>query len=440
MYPDSNFARPVSSFRRPAPITSVDPDDNPDLTVCFRREWLPYIIGSLRQLLLQTTWDTSDPDALNKAQGQAQLLISMFIQGCDVDQSVIEAIGGLDEDIELSSLCEMLRYQNGKLQAYCCGTWVDISGQPSQGWASAQSAQVGAPQPSVGGCQSYHATLSGNGLFYLPTIVNTGDTIQVTNLVGATYNPATAVAWFCGDGGQFFAGANVGFPVTAGGNPMPAVPSGTLIAKIGANYYDVHTGTFTVPAGITSQPVVFQVNYASITGSAGSLQFDVNVCNNALATWSKVFDFTTNPYTGSWVITTQGNNPAGPSGVYVAGVGYQTGLAKFNTGQWFRCVALTNLKTFAQTSIKTEFAFTPGAYNGRTTDQTFLYSIGGAAYNSVNMPTTPTTPQIHTANDAIAANETALIQCGWSGAAADPGGQITLTKITITGTGTQPAW
>lgn len=82
MYPDSQFARPVSSFRKPAPIIDIDPDDSPDATVCFRSEWIPYIVGSLRQLLLQSTWDTSDRDVLNLMQARAQLLIALFIEGC----------------------------------------------------------------------------------------------------------------------------------------------------------------------------------------------------------------------------------------------------------------------------------------------------------------------------------------------------------------------
>lgn len=88
MWGDNPFARPISSFQKPVPLVTVDPDDEPDYQVCFRKEWLPYIIGSLQQLLLQTTWKTDDKDALNLVQARAQLLISMFLNACEGDMDV----------------------------------------------------------------------------------------------------------------------------------------------------------------------------------------------------------------------------------------------------------------------------------------------------------------------------------------------------------------
>jgi hypothetical protein len=82
MYPDSPFAYPQSSYQRPVALVLVDPDVDPNFTVCFRSEWLPYVIGALSQLLAQTTWQTDDPDALNLVQARAQLLIALFMEGC----------------------------------------------------------------------------------------------------------------------------------------------------------------------------------------------------------------------------------------------------------------------------------------------------------------------------------------------------------------------
>lgn len=79
---DSPFAVPQSSYERPVPLVLVDPDTDANITVCFRSEWLPYVLGALQQLILQTTWDTDDPDALNLVQARAQLLIALFIEGC----------------------------------------------------------------------------------------------------------------------------------------------------------------------------------------------------------------------------------------------------------------------------------------------------------------------------------------------------------------------
>lgn len=82
MYSPSVFAFPKSSYERPAPLVVVDPDVDPNFTVCFRSEWLPYVIGGLSQLLQQVAWDTDDPAALTLVRARAQLLIDMFIVGC----------------------------------------------------------------------------------------------------------------------------------------------------------------------------------------------------------------------------------------------------------------------------------------------------------------------------------------------------------------------
>lgn len=73
---------PQSSYELPVQLVLVDPDDTPDHQVCFRREWLPYVLGSLQQLLQDTTWKTTDESALNLVQARSQQLISQFIQGC----------------------------------------------------------------------------------------------------------------------------------------------------------------------------------------------------------------------------------------------------------------------------------------------------------------------------------------------------------------------
>lgn len=94
MFGDNPFAVPISSFQRPVPLVLVDPDDEPDYNVCFRKEWLPYILGSLQQLWLQTTWDTTDPDALALEQDRAKLLTSMFLRGCEVCEAELPLDSG----------------------------------------------------------------------------------------------------------------------------------------------------------------------------------------------------------------------------------------------------------------------------------------------------------------------------------------------------------
>jgi len=171
----------------------------------------------------------------------------------------------------------------------------------------------GAPTPQPGGgCQAYAATIQGNGFWYSPAIVSTGDTIEVTAAAGATYNP-TAGIWHCPDGDQFFAGACVGSTLTNAGNPLPAVKSGKLIANIGGAYYDVQGGPFTVPGGISDAAVTFLFNYDNLLGSSGEVKFNVNVCNNQAGSFSHDFDFVINPR--GWSVRDIGQ--------YTAGVGFE---------------------------------------------------------------------------------------------------------------------
>ena len=78
MWPDSLFAVPRGSFGIPVLPPSGEPDASPTKTVSVSCEWLPYIRGALQQLLLQSTWNTSDPAVLLIAQARAANLIALF--------------------------------------------------------------------------------------------------------------------------------------------------------------------------------------------------------------------------------------------------------------------------------------------------------------------------------------------------------------------------
>jgi hypothetical protein len=86
MFPDSPFATPRGSFERPVPLVLVDPCDDPSITVKIHRAWVPYVLGALQQLVLQATWDTTDPDALWLVQQRAMKLLSCVVQAFDEPQ------------------------------------------------------------------------------------------------------------------------------------------------------------------------------------------------------------------------------------------------------------------------------------------------------------------------------------------------------------------
>ena len=78
MEPDSPFNYPRSSFQFPAPLPSVEPDASPLETIQVNTTWLEYLRGCAKQLLLETTWDTDDPSALNLVQQRAMNLIGLL--------------------------------------------------------------------------------------------------------------------------------------------------------------------------------------------------------------------------------------------------------------------------------------------------------------------------------------------------------------------------
>lgn len=197
----------------------------------------------------------------------------------------------------------------------CCdGTEVQLATVPML-QQSGQPGAGGPTPPTYGHCLNTTGAINGNGQWYAPFVVNSGDVITLSNVKGATYNP-TAAIWQCPDGSLFFAGACVASSVTNGGNPLPGSLSGRLIAKIGATYYDVIGGPFTVPGGIVDQPFVLLFNYDSPATSTGTVNFGIEFCNNAapVTAWVSTLNFKISPYSAFI-------NPV--SATWVAGAGYE---------------------------------------------------------------------------------------------------------------------
>jgi hypothetical protein len=321
MWPDSPFAKPVGSFRYPVPLVAVDPDVNPDVTVCFRREWLPYIIGSLQQLLLQSTWDTNDPDALNRAQGQAQLLVSMFIQGCPQDDLPAPFI--VDEMEYQMAICEQLRWENGVLQGLCCGEWTDISGT---GGAGAIPGAVTQPPPTdppaTNDCLDFFVTLNGRDKWLCPFPVSAGNKISISSASGG-WNDG-GLTWACPTGGVYGLGI-CGAPLAAvGGDPIPTIAHMRLIGEVGTvgGWFDAMAGEYVVPIGVSSSQLTLQANDSNLADNQGSITFKVSICNAVSPSYSRPIDFTTE--TGGFLSTPrdEGTDCHSAGAYYFPGIGW----------------------------------------------------------------------------------------------------------------------
>jgi len=137
------FLRPQSSYERPVPLVLVEPDVDATAVVCFNPAWMPYVLGSLQQLVQHTTWDTQDEDELVQQIARASLLIAQFTTPCggepmlQVRQSE-ESPCALEQSVDggetWTSFADMqlcpprIRTNKGKTQWFDGEAWVDVPG------------------------------------------------------------------------------------------------------------------------------------------------------------------------------------------------------------------------------------------------------------------------------------------------------------------------
>ena len=84
---DWQRAWPQGSFKVPVPIPSAAPGDGPLLCLAVNEEWMQYLIGAAKQLMLPSTWgDASDP-LVQGAQRAANDLIAILAEAtaCGAD-------------------------------------------------------------------------------------------------------------------------------------------------------------------------------------------------------------------------------------------------------------------------------------------------------------------------------------------------------------------
>jgi len=301
MWPDNGFAVPVGSFVEAVSPPGVDPTSGDCVILRVNRAWIPYITGALLQLVLETTWNVTG-DALNTVQAQAMTLIAAINDLEPGDCGKQTAPQAIEESEYQMSICEQLRFQNGKLQGYCCGEWVDIAGQSSQGNPVVSQPGQGSPVPAPnGGQKDYCGGLGAQQTWLLPVPVSSGDELLFHQLQGA-WNDTREIIWNCPDGWVYALGA-CGQTLPHGSpDPVPGALHMQIIAFIAGNYYDC-LGTdvdgnptpFTVPGGISNAQVVLQANIDDIEHTTGDIGFCVTVTNNQVGSWTHDFQLETNP-------------------------------------------------------------------------------------------------------------------------------------------------
>lgn len=333
----------------PLPANPFPPD-----TVCYQIEvpndpaYIQAFYGVLYDLTLWLSWQR---DSAHTGRLAAMRMKEMWLSVV-TNPNNCQSIEQLIEESEYEmSLCEQLRFHDGKLQALCCGVWTDIEGQPDQGVTGGSQPGPGTPQPQPGGgCLTYQGETGAAAPWYVPTVVNTGDVITLEGAKGA-WNDGAVATWNCFDGSIFFAGKNTGIKTFSGSDPLPSAPHMTMLAVINGVYYDIAAGPVTVPSGIVSQPVTIQPNNAVLAGGAGTLQFALQVCNNQEVEWTHTFDLSTNaapfvPFVDSFLGTDYGAWTPGTGFTPVSfsshGFGYRMDGFQWS-GSAFHMTALTVL-------------------------------------------------------------------------------------------------
>lgn len=386
-------------------------------------DWERALYSSIRDLGNWSLWQRDDGKNGKVVAALWRKALATF-RYCDNTPSPITGISEMEYEM---SVCEQLRFSNGKLQGYCCGEWTDISGQEWMTIGGPSQPSVNAPQPTPGQTACYPAALAASGFFLLPTPVSTGDTLVVSNASGAVSNSHNAL-WHGPDGSQFFAGAYVGFPQTDGSNPVPTAPTSSLIIKFGSTWYALGVGSFTVPGGVSAEQPVIQVNDDSITGLGGDFGFKICATNNGVGTWTKTFDFSTGPH--GWTPFAS-DNPT----VWVASAGWQSTLSE---------------GAYVQTYIRIDPP--SGTFNITDVD-VFFDRVAGAG------TTDPETDGLETATAVFAQNAFPGVGGGtgihyiWHGTQSlstlmsyenasygGTTGSVLIRTITVSGTGTEPIW
>lgn len=280
----------------------------PDDPIHFSNFW-----GALDELAQGNSWAD---DQAHTAKKVIQVWRDV-LNKVTVDKCSIAPIAGISEDFAMPLRVDC----NCNVFVTCCdGTEKQILTSDQVQALINGPAVPGAKQPAPGGgCQDYKILTNGHQLQLIPTIVSSGDVITLVSAKGATNLPSS-VTWLCADGLIYFAGACGGVPSSDPGNDLPSANTGTVIIYLNGTYYAFLAGSFTVPPGISKIAPMLLINQQHGSDINGQVEIDVQVCNNAPATWSHTIDLRTT--SANFIEVVPDNCDSGGLGVWSPSVGF----------------------------------------------------------------------------------------------------------------------
>lgn len=441
---------PPGSFQTPVTPPQQAPGAAPLVQLCINKNWIPFILGALTQLTMNTTWSGTDAE-IQAARTAANDLILMFQQAHNECFTSPAGTAGASEDFMLrqnpDNPCELQSSVDGV--TWC--TWADLSK------CTGQAMQPGntTPNPGPGGCKQQIGIAQFGSRWLLPFPVSTGDVITVTNAVGTWSGTGDLFLPRCPDGNIYFNVSGIpeldacvdGTGHTEPGDPAPTINHDSLIAYDGTNYYDCGPASastpvmITIPSGISNGNLYFFANTTDTVGF-GSVTFDVNYCNNAAATWTASLDLTTNPR-GFVQDVSLGNCARGH---WVSGSGFESDWCyQAGDNESFRgiVISLSGLAPFNVTQISAMIDYSPASFVLTTEFGFLVRTIDGGNHDVISLhhPDVPTGSNQPVNGFLSASNQTKILvvlDCGSLIGNSDPGGTEVLKSLTISGTGTNP--
>lgn len=272
------------------------------------------------------------------------------------------------------SLCEQMRWQDGKLQLLCCGEWQDVPGTPPPGLTGGNQ-QPASGTVAVGDCMEFDVVLQANNQWYSPVPVGGNFSIEITAASGGWSDGS--INWKCPDGTPYVLGFCVGAPVYSGTDPAPSLPHMSLVAVANSVWYPASSGTINIPGADPSEPLIIQANDSNLTDNTGSVSFHVKICNKNAETVTHVFDFTTGMH--GWYLTDDGAGTA----AYVPGVGWKANNPSCNPGQGSMSVNSPVVGAFSV--LSSEFDYTASAAASNPAGRNWAFFLSGSATNTGNL-------------------------------------------------------
>jgi hypothetical protein len=388
------------------------PDDDE-----YERDLYSVILGELTRWI---SWELDDGHNATKVAQVWKRALATF-KHCDGTK--IDIYGDYEEMPRFRDACDHdLFYQGCDDTEHQVAFIDDI---PANGVSGS-----GAPQPSAGGGQqAYCYQFQANNKLLLPTLVNSGDVIELTDQHGAG-NDGGHTTWYCPDGSILFGPLCVPTGGPASGDPMPGENHMSLIVDIGGTFYSLEHGPITVPGGVSNAQAVVQINDSDITNNIGSYTVCIKVTNNQIPStaWIHTFDFALSP--GAWTAIVDTSDAA--VATWVAGSGWQSGTGA--GGGFPTHYAIIMQLAFSAVEINTITALYTNSKSPATTFATSLNAKHGGA------------TVVSSALDSSAGNKSTQINPGalvdtilFSQSLDDAApGTVTLTKVIVTGTGTDP--